>query len=94
VARCATGGAWTPGDERAGRGQATVDAGQVTFIVTNVGADRVTEVELESHGTVLGEKEDLVSGLSGDFSVRLDPGKYEVTCPGARQPSAPVRVTG
>jgi iron uptake system component EfeO len=61
---------------------ATVAAGPVTFFVTNGGTSHTTELELRSpSGFVLGERENLVAGLSGSFSLDLQPGKYVLACP-------------
>jgi iron uptake system component EfeO len=62
--------------------RATAPAGPVTFDVTNDGADSVTELELLDGEKILGEKENLTDGLSGDFSVTLDAGTYTLYCPG------------
>lgn len=59
-------------------------AGLFTFEVTNKNASAVTEAELTKDGTIVGEKEDLAPGLSGDFSLRLTAGKYVVECPNAK----------
>ena len=63
---------------------ATIEAGLVTFEITNRGADAVTEAELAKGNNVIGEKENLTPGLSGKFSVRLQPGSYVVNCPNAK----------
>ncbi len=51
------------------------------------------EVELTQDDRIIGEKENLASGLSGDFSVELAAGSYEIKCPGADTPSSPFTVT-
>ena len=61
----------------------TVPAGQVTFVITNVDALGVTEVELVSDQRIVGERENLAPGFDSTFSARLDGGTYEVFCPGA-----------
>lgn len=73
--------------------RSSVPAGPVTFHVTNEGGDRVSEIELTQNGRILGEKENLVPGLSGEFSVSLEAGDYEIECPGADLPSSPFTVT-
>jgi iron uptake system component EfeO len=61
---------------------ASVAAGPVTFFVTNGGTSHTTELELRSSsGYVLGERENLVAGLSGSFSLDLQPGTYVLACP-------------
>ena len=71
---------------------ATITAGPATFQVVNGGANAVTEVELMKDGKILGEKENLVPGMSGSFSLALDPGAYIVSCPGAASPTTPFTV--
>jgi len=72
---------------------ATIEAGPVTFVISNGGADGVTEVELEKDGTILGEKENLAPGMSGTFSLSLDAGSYVLSCPGASTAQTPFVVT-
>src|SRR6478609_7015270 len=62
---------------------ATVQAGAVTFDATNQDASAVTEVELVDGDKILGEKENLAPGLSGSFTLRVEPGTYAIYCPGA-----------
>ncbi|GLZ55155.1 iron uptake system protein EfeO [Actinomycetospora sp. NBRC 106378] len=73
---------------------ASVPAGPVTFTVTNSGTAKVTEGEIQKDNRILGEKENITEGISGDFSLRLDPGTYTVYCPGAAQDTAELTVTG
>jgi iron uptake system component EfeO len=70
-----------------------VSAGLVTFKVKNKNAAAVSEAELLSGGSVLGEKENLTPGLSGSFSLRLKPGDYVVSCPNAKTDHAEFTVT-
>ena len=72
----------------------TVPAGQVTFVITNVDALSVTEVELVSDQRIVGERENLAPGFDSTFSARLDGGTYEVFCPGAATERTPFTVTG
>jgi iron uptake system component EfeO len=59
----------------------TAPAGKVRFEAVNNGTSKTTEVELKnSDGIILGERENLTPGLSGDFSLQLDPGEYVVYC--------------
>jgi iron uptake system component EfeO len=44
----------------------------------------VTEFEVLSGDKILGEKENLTPGLSGDFSITLKPGTYVTACPGGK----------
>ncbi len=72
----------------------SVPAGQVTFVVTNVDAVGVTEVELVADQRIVGERENLAPGFDSTFSARLDGGNYEVYCPGASTERTPFTVTG
>jgi iron uptake system component EfeO len=73
---------------------ATVPAGTVRFEVANKNSAKVTEAELMDGGRMLGEKENLTPGLSGDFTLTLDAGTYEVYCPGADTSKTTFTVTG
>ncbi|WP_026911799.1 iron uptake system protein EfeO [Patulibacter minatonensis] len=56
-------------------------AGKVRFEAVNNGTGKTTEVELKNKdGIILGERENLTPGLSGDFSLQLDAGDYVVYC--------------
>src|SRR3954464_13908633 len=46
-----------------------LDAGRTTFKITNAGTGRVSEAEVLSGARILGEKENLVAGLSGSFTA-------------------------
>ena len=74
----------------------SVAAGPVDFAVENSGAGGVTEAELRTRDLahILGEQENLTPGLSGGFSLTLNPGTYVVNCPGADQAHWPLTVTG
>jgi iron uptake system component EfeO len=56
-------------------------AGAASFEVKNDGADAVSEMEIQKDGRILGELENLTPGLSGSFSITLQPGTYETVCP-------------
>ncbi|WP_329179249.1 iron uptake system protein EfeO [Streptomyces sp. NBC_01477] len=73
---------------------ATAPAGTVKFDVSNKGSAKVTEAELLDGGKILGEKENLTPGLSGDFTLTLDAGTYQVYCPGAKTEKTDFKVTG
>jgi iron uptake system component EfeO len=75
---------------------ASVSAGPVEFTVQNNDAAAVTETELKSADLahIFGEKENLTPGLSGAFSVTLQPGRYKVQCPGAAAQNWDFTVTG
>jgi iron uptake system component EfeO len=75
--------------------QATVPAGPVTISVTNGGAPLVTELELQNtSGIILGERENLQPGLSGSFSLDLQPGSYILNCPDGNVTQGKLIVTG
>jgi FTR1 family protein len=61
-----------------------LDAGPTEFKVTNGGTGRVSEFEVLSGSRIVGEKENLVAGLSGSFTVNLKPGQYSMACPGGK----------
>jgi iron uptake system component EfeO len=70
-------------------------AGPTTFAVENKGADAVTEFELLDGDHLLGEAENVASGLSGKFSLTLKPGSYTSYCPGGTTSErGTVTVTG
>jgi iron uptake system component EfeO len=73
---------------------ASVPAGPVKFEITNSGSAKVTEAEVQSNGRILGERESLTPGLSGDFSLRLDGGQYSIYCPGGAKDTWDFVVTG
>ena len=60
----------------------TAKSGPVTFKVRNGGTGKVSELELKNgDGVILGEKENIVSGISGTFTLDLQPGRYVLNCP-------------
>jgi iron uptake system component EfeO len=71
-----------------------IDAGRTTFKVTNAGTGRVSELELLSGARILGEKENLVAGLSGTFTLNLEPGQYTLSCPGGTSDATGVLSVG
>ncbi|MBV9058952.1 MAG: iron uptake system protein EfeO [Pseudonocardiales bacterium] len=74
---------------------ASVPAGPVRFMITNSGASHVTEVELLRDGKIVGEKEGVKPGSSGDLVLRLDGGgAYSVHCAGGAKNDWPLTVTG
>src|SRR4051794_32775806 len=62
--------------------QLKVGAGPTTFVVSNAGTSKVSEFEVLDGDRILGEKENLVAGLSGKFDLNLRPGQYTISCPG------------
>jgi iron uptake system component EfeO len=60
----------------------TATSGPVTLNVKNGGTPKVSELELLSKdGIILGERENIVSGISGSFTLNLQPGTYKLRCP-------------
>jgi plastocyanin len=58
----------------------TVKAGTVTFNVTNDG-DTTHNLEVEGDGVEEELEQDLAVGESGELTVDLEPGTYEMYCP-------------
>jgi iron uptake system component EfeO len=57
-------------------------SGPVTFVVSNPGTNKVTELEVRKpNGVILGERENLVARTRGAFTLRLGPGHYVLGCP-------------
>src|ERR1700722_2341942 len=75
---------------------AKIPAGEVDFTVSNTSAGTVSEAELRTSdlAKILGEQENLTPGLSGGFSLDLQPGSYKINCPGASQQHWDLAVTG
>ena len=75
---------------------AKIAAGPVQFNVTNTNAGAVSEAELRTSNLakILGEQENLTPGLSGGFSLDLQPGTYKINCPGASVQHWNFTVTG
>jgi iron uptake system component EfeO len=75
---------------------AKVATGQVQFNVSNKNAGAVSEAELRTSNLshILGEQENLTPGLSGGFSLVVQPGRYVINCPGASEQHATFTVTG
>lgn len=74
---------------------ATVPSGPVTISVSNGGTRFVTELELQNEKEIiLGERENILPGLSGSFSLDLQPGKYILNCPSGNVGRGQLLVTG
>ncbi len=73
---------------------AKAPAGPVVLEVENAGTSKVSEFEVLEGDTILGEKEDLAAGLSGSFSLDLEPGEYTLYCPGGSDERGKLTVTG
>jgi FTR1 family protein len=69
-------------------------SGPTTFVVTNKGSSTVTEYEVLQGSRALAEVENVASGLTGRFSLTLQPGRYALRCTGGTQKSASLTVTG
>jgi iron uptake system component EfeO len=75
-------------------GRSSFPAGGITFKITNRDATAVSEVELLSGERIVGEKENLPPGFSGEFAVNVPAGRYTLYCPGATPERRPITVTG
>jgi iron uptake system component EfeO len=73
---------------------AKAPAGPVVFEVENTGTAKVTEFEVLDGEEIVGEKENLTEGLSGEFDLDLDPGKYTIYCPGGTTERGTLTVSG
>lgn len=80
-------------DEGCDPTDATVPAGPVSFEVENAGTSKVTEFEVIDGVEILGEKENLSSGFSGNFSLTLEEGTYILYCPGGENERGTLTVT-
>jgi iron uptake system component EfeO len=74
--------------------KATFPAGAITFKVKNIDATAVSEVEVLSGERILGEKENLPPGFSGEFAIDATAGTYTLYCPGASPEKTSFKVTG
>jgi iron uptake system component EfeO len=73
---------------------AKAPAGPINFEVENAGSSKVTELEVLDGETILGEIENLSEGLSGNFSLTLEEGKYTLRCNGGNEEDGTLTVTG
>jgi iron uptake system component EfeO len=73
---------------------AEAPAGPIVFDVENAGTSAVSEFEVLDGETILGEKENLADGLSGSFSLELEPGEYTLYCPGGSEERGTLTVSG
>jgi uncharacterized cupredoxin-like copper-binding protein len=72
----------------------TLRAGDVEFRVTNVGAEEVTEMEVQdSDGHVRGDVEGVEPGHTRSFVVALQVGTYRVRCPEEAPTGGTITVT-
>ena len=72
----------------------TTKAGKIVFEVENVDATAVTEFEVLKGDGVLGEKENLTPGLSGEFTLTLKAGTYTTYCPNGERERGKLVVKG
>ena len=80
-------------DEGCDPHDAEAPAGPITFEAEGASSS-VTELEVLDGETILGEKENLVEGLPGSFSLTLEEGEYTIRCNGGRQEDGTLTVTG
>jgi iron uptake system component EfeO len=73
---------------------AKASAGPIAFQVQNEGTSEVTEFEVLEGDEVLGEKENLSEGLSGSFTLTLEPGRYTLYCPGGTDERGTLTIIG
>jgi iron uptake system component EfeO len=69
-------------------------AGALTFKIENKDATAVSEVELLSGQRIVGEKENIPPGFTGEFAVNVGAGKYTLYCPGAEPERTTLTVSG
>ena len=69
-------------------------AGGLIFKIQNKDATAVSEVELLSGARIVGEKENVPPGFTGEFAVNVPAGSYTLYCPGARTERRTIKVTG
>jgi len=69
-------------------------SGPIVFSVENGGTSKVSEFEVLDGEKILGEKENLAEGLSGSFTLSLDPGRYTLYCPGGENERGTLTIAG
>jgi FTR1 family protein len=69
-------------------------SGPTTFVVTNKGSSEVTEYEVMKGDRALAEVENVTSGMTGRFSLTLQPGRYKLRCTGGSNERSSLVVTG
>jgi iron uptake system component EfeO len=74
--------------------RSTFPAGGITFKITNKDATAVSEVEVLSGARIVGEKENLPPGFSGEFAINVPAGTYTLYCPGATPERRAIKVSG
>ena len=63
----------------------TIKAGPTNFKVTNSGSGDVSEFEILSGDSIIGEVENVAPGLNKEFSLTLKAGTYTTQCPGGSE---------
>jgi iron uptake system component EfeO len=71
----------------------TAAAGPIQFKIENGGTAKVTEMEIMEGDRVLGERENITEGLSTDFTLTLEKGRYTIYCPGGSDERGTLTVT-
>ncbi|WP_460792577.1 iron uptake system protein EfeO [Nocardioides maradonensis] len=73
----------------------TVPAGPVTFTITNQSATGITEFEVLDGERIIGEKENVITGLpAAKLTLTLGGGSYTLYCPAAVTEKTDLKVTG
>jgi len=75
-------------------GNLKLASGPTTFVVTNKGSSKVTEYEVLKGDRTLAEVENVTSGMTGRFSLTLQPGRYTLRCTGGANENSALVVTG
>ena len=75
--------------------KAKAPAGPIDFTVENGGTGKYTELEVLDGETILGEKENIIEGTTGSFSLTLEEGEYAIRCnEGGGEGEGTLTVTG
>jgi high-affinity iron transporter len=69
-------------------------SGPTTFVVTNRGSSKVSEYEVMKGDRTLAEVENLTNGLTGRFSLTLQPGRYSLRCTGGTRGDGTLVIGG
>ncbi len=69
-------------------------SGPLTVKIVNRDATAVSEVELLSGERIVGEKENIPPGFTGEFAVTVTAGRYTLYCPGAADERSTITVSG
>ncbi|GAB4013333.1 iron uptake system protein EfeO [Nocardioides ultimimeridianus] len=73
----------------------TVPAGPVTFTIKNQSATGITEFEVLDGERIIGEKENVITGLpAASLTLTLGGGEYTLYCPAAATEKTALKVTG